>query len=74
MTIRHYDLEHGIVLVDSVTDLPLPITVYTFQDLDDADTFLAWATERGARRTTTAEVVDRAEAWVRYGRKELAGK
>ena len=73
MTIRAYELDipgstsnHGVVLVNSVTDLPLHVSAYTFTDLEDAEAFLGWLSSLGTdlRRVTETEVQDRALEWL----------
>ena len=64
--------EHGIVLVDSVRDLPLPIPVFTFRDLDDADDFVTWVLTFRPRVTVYDEKIwsGCADEWVRRVREE----
>jgi hypothetical protein len=43
LTAHEIDYDEGVVIVDSVSDLPLPISTYAFIDVDEADAFLGWA-------------------------------
>lgn len=77
MAIQAYELDspfssasHGFVLVNSVTDLPLPIPVFTFKSLDDADAFLEWLERLGVdpRRLSAEQAETKAVEWIRFGR------
>lgn len=77
MTIRAYALDlpgspgnHGVVLLNSLTDLPIPMSVYTFHDLEDAENFIAWVSRKplNPRRLRDEQVVDFAVEWSASGR------
>lgn len=64
--------EHGIVLVDSVTDLPIRVPVFAFRDLDDADEFVSWVVTLRPRISTFDEKTwsGCAEEWTARVREE----
>lgn len=71
MGILVYALDPGVVLVDQLTTMPLPLETCCLEDLDDADAFVEWASARCRveLRKASAETLALLGAnWVSWGR------
>jgi hypothetical protein len=80
MSIQAFELEYssghtgGVVLVCSVTCLPLPLETSALRDLDDADAFVEWGGGSELRKLSVSQLQDLGELWNQKGREEFRAR